>query len=182
MKIFNKKQKLTFRRQARILALNVLYLIDIGKLSIHEAINFVFSEEKNYPEPIKKYSSYLVIATIQNLNLIDDVIKKNLKNWSLNRLAAIDRNILRLASCEFLCCPETPIKVILNEAIEIAKIYSTKDSGRFVNGVLDKVKNIRENKSLVEKFVQPENAKECREIAKQQELLESSLENSNEQR
>ncbi|MEM4368240.1 MAG: transcription antitermination factor NusB [Candidatus Anstonellales archaeon] len=179
MKIFNnKKRNLTFRRQARILALNVLYLIDIGQLNVHQAINFVFSEEMNYPEPIKKYSSYLVIATIQNLALIDDVIKKNLKNWSIDRLASIDRSILRLASCEFLCCPETPIKVILNEAIEIAKTYSTKDSGRFVNGVLDKIKVIRENKSLVEKFIQPENAKECKELAKQQESLENSLENN----
>lgn len=178
MKIFNKKNKLTFRRQARILALNVLYLIDVGNLNIHQAINFVFSEEMNYPEAIKKYSSYLVIATIQNLNLIDDIIKKNLKNWSIDRLAAIDRSILRLASCEFLCCAETPVKVILNEAIEIAKTYSTKDSGRFVNGVLDKIKVIRENKSLINKFVQPENAKEYKEIIKQQELLENSFKNS----
>lgn len=170
--MFKKNKPLTFRRQARILALNVLYLIDVGKLSIDQAINFVFSLEKNYPEPIKKYSSYLVIATVQNLGLIDDIIEKTLKNWKIERLAAIDRNILRLSTCEFLCCPETPIKVILNEAIEIAKAYSTKDSGRFVNGVLDKIKCVRDTPSLVNKFIQPENASEAKKIALQHELIE----------
>ncbi|MEN3013163.1 MAG: transcription antitermination factor NusB [Endomicrobiia bacterium] len=173
--IKREKPVLTFRRQSRILALNVLYLIDICNLNINQAINFVFSEEKNYPEPIKKYSSFLVIATIQNLSLIDNIIKKNLKNWSLERLTAVDRCILRLASCEFLCCPETPIKVILNEAIEIAKTYSTKDSGRFVNGVLDKIKYIREDKTITSKFIEPENAKECKKLAVQQELMEKNL-------
>ncbi|MCX7956849.1 MAG: transcription antitermination factor NusB [Endomicrobia bacterium] len=173
----NKKFKLTFRRQARLFTLNVLYIIDLGNLSTHDGINFVFSEQKNYPEPIKKYASYLVIATIQNLKLIDEVIKKTLKNWTIDRLNIVDKNILRLATCEFLCCLETPICVIINEAIEIAKSYSTADSGRFVNAILDKIKYIREDDSLVGRFKHPENSEECKKLFKEVEELDQENKN-----
>ncbi|MCS7227764.1 MAG: transcription antitermination factor NusB [Endomicrobia bacterium] len=159
-----KKSILGLRRKARILALNVLYLIDVGSISVDTGINSIFGLHNNFPESVKKFSSFLVIATIQNLNLIDEIITKYLQNWTLQRLSAVDRNILRIATCEFLCCYETPVSVIINEAIEIAKSYSTKDSGRFVNGVLDKVKSIRENKKLVNKFIEPENAKEYKQL------------------
>jgi len=149
----NKKSK-GLRRQSRILALNMLYLIDICKIPVDEAIKIILDQKnKSYPEPVKKFSSFLIIATVQNLNFIDEEIKKYLKNWTLERLCAVDRNILRLATCEFLCCPQTPPAVVINEAIEIAKEYSTSDSGKFVNGVLDKVKHLRENKELISKFL-----------------------------
>lgn len=149
------------RRKARILALNVLYLIDLTGISIESAINFVFDRVHEYHENLKRFSSFLVIATLQNSNIIDKIIKQHLKNWTIERLSTIDRNLLRLATCEFICCPETPVSVIINEAIEIAKEYSTKDSGRFVNGLLDKIKSIREDKELIQKFVQPKgNIKE----------------------
>ncbi len=149
----NRKSK-GARRQSRILALNMMYLIDICNLSVEEAIKVVFDfREKIYSEAVKKFSSFLIIATVQNLNFIDEEIKKHLKNWTIDRLCAIDRNILRLATCEFLCCPQTPVAVVINEAIEIAKEYSTVDSGKFVNGVLDKIKHLRENKELISKFL-----------------------------
>ncbi|MFN3550190.1 MAG: transcription antitermination factor NusB [Endomicrobiia bacterium] len=144
------------RRKSRILALNVLYLIDLTEISIDTAINFVFDRPQQYHESLKRFSSFLVIATLQNSNLINKIIEKHLKNWTMERLSVVDRNILRLATCEFICCPETPVSVIINEAIEIAKEYSTKDSGRFVNGLLDKIKIIREDKEIIQKFIQPE--------------------------
>lgn len=132
------------RRKGRILALNILYLVDIANIDVNEAISYIFDQKHKYDNQIGKFSSFLVIATLQNLSIIDEIIKKYLKNWTIERLSAIDRNILRLATCEFLYCPETPISVIINEAIEIAKEFSTKDSGRFVNGLLDKIKDIRD--------------------------------------
>jgi N utilization substance protein B len=148
----NKKSK-GLRRKSRVLALNMMYLVDTCHLSVDEVIKIVFDQkDKVYPESVKKFSSFLIIATVQNLKFIDEEIKKFLKNWTIERLCAIDRNILRLATCEFLCCPQTPPAVIINEAIEIAKEYSTTDSGKFVNGVLDKIKHIRENKELISKF------------------------------
>jgi transcription antitermination factor NusB len=146
----NKSKSIGVRRKARIIALNALYLIDLAKITVSEVFDYVFNKDKEYNEQIKKFASFLIIATLQNSNLIDKIIKKYLKNWTMERLSAIDRNILRLATCEFLCCPETPISVIINEAIEIAKEYSTKDSGRFVNGILDRIKLVRENKALVD--------------------------------
>jgi transcription antitermination factor NusB len=147
---YNYSKPVGERRRSRILALNVLYLVDLTGLTIDKAISFVFDRQQEYNEHIKKFASFLIIATLQNSNLINKTIKKYLKNWTIERLSAIDRNILRLATCEFICCPETPVSVIINEAIEIAKEYSTKDSGRFVNGILDKIKLIRENKALVD--------------------------------
>ncbi len=158
------------RRRSRVLALNVLYLIDIGNISVEKAIDFVFTT-KNYPDPIKRFTSFLVIATIQNIYLIDNIIKNNLKNWTLERLNSVDRNLIRLSTCEMICCPQTPISVIINEAIEIAKFYSTKDSGRFINGVLDQIKLIRKDKELISKFIEPENADECRKILEEEGLL-----------
>lgn len=149
-------RRVGLRRKARILALNVLYLVDVGSLSVETAISSVFDQNQNYPEELKRFSSFLVMATLQNLNIIDDLIKKYLKNWTIERLSAIDRNLLRLSTAEFICCPETPVSVIINEAIEIAKEYSTKDSGRFVNGLLDKIKVIREDKNIIQRFLQPE--------------------------
>ncbi len=144
------------RRKSRVLALNVLYLIDLADISIDTAINFIFDRPQQYHESLKRFSSFLVIATLQNSNLIDKIIKEHLKNWTMERLSIVDRNILRLATCEFICCPETPVSVIINEAIEIAKEYSTRDSGRFVNGLLDNIKIVREDKELLQKFIQPQ--------------------------
>lgn len=153
MQSSNKKSK-GLRRQSRILALNMLYLVDICNLPVDKAIKIVLDcRNKSYPDMVKKFSSFLIIATVQNLNFIDREIKKHLKNWTMERLCAVDRNILRLATCEFLCCVHTPPAVIINEAIEIAKEYSTSDSGKFVNGVLDQVKHLRDNEELISKFL-----------------------------
>ena len=71
-----------------------------------------------------------------NRERIDELISWNLVDWTLERMPAVDRNVLRLAVAELLACPEVPTAVILNEAVELASAYSTDDSGRFVNGVL----------------------------------------------
>ncbi|MCL4477694.1 MAG: transcription antitermination factor NusB [Deltaproteobacteria bacterium] len=80
-----------------------------------------------------------ILKIAANINTIDQYISKYLKNWAIGRIAVVDRNILRLAISELLYEPVTPIKVIINEAVEIAKKYGTKDSFSFINAVLDKV-------------------------------------------
>ena len=85
-------------------------------------------------------------------NIIDKIIEKYLHNWTLDRMALVDKNILRLATFELLVFLETPVNVIINEAIEIAKEYSTKDSGRFVNGLLDQIKNVRTDTELLKRL------------------------------
>jgi N utilization substance protein B len=87
-----------------------------------------------------EYFEFLVRGTADKKQEIDEIIKKNLEKWRLERLANVDRNILRLAVFEMLASEETPVKVVIDEAIEIAKLYGDESSGKFVNAVLSKVK------------------------------------------
>jgi len=81
---------------------------------------------------------------VRERNNIDGLIVQQAHNWELSRIAPVDRNVLRLAIFELLQCPETPVNVVINEAIEIAKKYSTEESGSFVNAILDKLKRVRD--------------------------------------
>jgi N utilization substance protein B len=89
---------------------------------------------------IRLFSDPLIRGTLQYRDEADEVIKKHAKNWELHRIAAVDRNILRLAIYEMLHRDDIPPVVSINEAVDIAKKFSTQDSGKFVNGILDKVK------------------------------------------
>ena len=89
---------------------------------------------------IREFADPLIRGTLEHRDEADGVIKKHAKNWELHRIAAVDRNILRLAIYEMLHRDDIPPIVSINEAVDIAKKFSTQDSGKFVNGILDKVK------------------------------------------
>ena len=89
---------------------------------------------------VRVFAEPLIRGVLENRAEADDVIKKHAKNWELHRIAAVDRNILRLATQEFLYDAETPRNVVINEAIEIARRYSTQESPQFINGILDSIK------------------------------------------
>jgi N utilization substance protein B len=89
---------------------------------------------------IRLFAEPLIRGTLENRDEADNLIKKHAKNWELHRIAAVDRNILRLAIYEMLHRDDIPPVVSINEAVDIAKKFSTQDSGKFVNGILDKVK------------------------------------------
>ena len=89
---------------------------------------------------VRLFAEPLIRGTLGNRDAIDEQIKKHAKNWELHRIAAVDRNILRLAIYEMLHRDDIPPVVSINEAVDIAKKFSTQDSGKFVNGILDKVK------------------------------------------
>jgi N utilization substance protein B len=86
------------------------------------------------------FAEPLIRGTLQHRDAIDEQIKKHVKNWDFNRIAAVDRNVMRLAIYEMLHREDIPPVVSINEAVDIAKKFSTNDSGKFVNGILDKVK------------------------------------------
>lgn len=130
------------RRQSREIALKALYLIDVTGVSTEDAINIVIRENE-FLTKIKDFFLLLVKGTIENKSQIDQLISKYTENWELSRMSTVDRNILRIGTYEILKTLETPINVIINEAVEIAKKYSTEDSGKFVNGILDKIKHVR---------------------------------------
>ena len=125
------------RRQAREIALQMLYQADLGSLkSDREPLHFW--EENTDPEALV-FARELVRGVRLNLEKIDTVISKNSQNWKISRMAAVDKNILRLAVYSFLYRPDIPVKVTINEAVEIAKRYGTSESGAFVNGILDNI-------------------------------------------
>lgn len=89
---------------------------------------------------LRLFADPLIRGTIEHRNECDEVIKKHAKNWDLHRIATVDRNIMRLAIYEMMHRDDIPPVVSINEAVDIAKKFSTQDSGKFVNGILDKVK------------------------------------------
>jgi N utilization substance protein B len=91
---------------------------------------------------VREFCTELVLGTLDRLAVIDELLSEASENWSLNRMSVVDRNILRLATYELLDRSDIPPSVSLNEAIEIAKKYSTPDASVFINGVLDRVKRM----------------------------------------
>jgi N utilization substance protein B len=128
------------RRKSRELALQVLFQIDVGKLELEEALTSFWSNQvPNIEKEVREFATQLVRGTRENLETIDSLISKNAENWTIERIANVDRNILRSAIYEILYRPEIPTKVTINEAIELAKKYSSVESYQFVNGILDKI-------------------------------------------
>ncbi len=126
------------RSKAREVALHLLYQIEITKGDYAQAFN---SYLENHPQrqEVIGFSQILLEGTVKNIKTIDALIKKYVKNWEIERMAIIDRNILRLACYELYYLDEIPPKVSINEAIELAKRFGDVDSPRFVNGILDKI-------------------------------------------
>jgi N utilization substance protein B len=128
------------RRAARECALQMLYQLDIGKHSKDEIMRTYWLMDE-HPPKVREFAEQLFEGTVQRLKQIDKVIQHHTKNWRLVRMAAVDRNVLRLAVFEFLSGGKTPETVIINEALEIARKFSTQESAQFVNGILDSIKN-----------------------------------------
>ena len=123
------------RRRARELALQLLYQFELTDASPEE-MQSGFEEWRNASESVREFADNLLRGTLDRLAEIDELGHQTTP-WRLERLAAVDRNILRLAICELIFETDTPHAVVIDEAIEIAKKFGSKDSGRFVNGVLD---------------------------------------------
>ncbi len=124
------------RRRAREAALQVLFQLDIGRLSLEDALASVAAPDW-LPEDWALVEA-LSKGTQVHLQEIDALIARVAEHWTIERMAAVDRNVLRMAIYE-LQHTATPLRVIINEAVELAKRYSTEESGRFVNGLLGRV-------------------------------------------
>jgi len=131
------------RRQSREMALQALYLRDTCGFPLDSAIKVVL--ENSYSEPVNAFCRHLTEGVSDRQEEIDSILSRYAENWDIKRMAIVDRNILRLSAFEILSDLDTPVSVIIDEAIEIAKIFSTEDSGKFVNGILDKVKQERKS-------------------------------------
>lgn len=131
------------RRKAREIALQLIFSLDLNNANILDTLSLYWEHNPNEYE-IVEFANTLVKGTVANLKRIDELISKYTKNWNIERLAGVDRNILRVAIYELIIYKETPVNVVINEAVELAKKYSTSESGGFVNGILDKVKEVRD--------------------------------------
>ncbi|MBN2372240.1 transcription antitermination factor NusB [bacterium] len=126
------------RRRAREFALQVLFQLDITNGNPEDALR-LFWELNPADQEITDFANLLIYGTLKHLEEIDHLIIKYSKHWNINRMAAVDRNVLRYSIFELLYAKNVPMKVTINEAIEIAKIYGSDDSGRFINGILDRI-------------------------------------------
>ena len=130
------------RRKARELALQMLYENDVAGTAAAEM--FGRSEElRKAPQNLRDFTERLVAGTLENREALDEIISKQADHWRLVRMPVVDRNILRLALFELLHEPTTPRPVIIDEALEIAKRFSTPRSSQFINGILDGVLKAR---------------------------------------
>ena len=127
------------RRKAREYALQALYLADITDLTMEKALDGVL-KSNDIEEKIKTFAKKLATETFAQRETLDQAIVKYSENWEMSRMAVLDRNLIRLGAYELLNELDTPVSVIIDEAVEMAKIFSTEDSGKFVNGILDKIK------------------------------------------
>ena len=127
------------RTKARECALKILYAADIRKDYSGECAGSFWESHPALKDEIKVFCTFLVEGTCKNRDSINSIISKYATNWQIQRMPVIDRNILRLATFELLFTEDIPPKVAINEAIDLAKCYGAKDSGKFVNGVLDKI-------------------------------------------
>ncbi len=132
------------RRLSREAALQVLYLKDLSRNELDGIPERAWSEEP-LTQKARAFAAHLAQETLVHQESLDALIVKYAQNWDLKRMATIDRCILRLAAYELVYEIETPINVIINEAVEIVKKFSTGESGKFVNGILDKIKSERKN-------------------------------------
>ncbi len=123
------------RRKARELALQILFQADVGNLPLEEAMETTLAEMTD-DEDIRNYATQLVRGVWEKKDELDAQIQSVATNWTIERMAAIDRNLLRMALYEILHIRDVPYRVAINEAVELAKEYGTTESRRFVNGVL----------------------------------------------
>ena len=127
------------RTKAREYALQILYAIDITKDEPKKCIERFWEDSDESSSQIKEFTEGVVLGVSAKLAHIDKMISKYATNWQLERMAVIDRNVLRFATYELLFMDDIPPKVSINEAIDIAKKFGGSDSGKFVNGILDKI-------------------------------------------
>lgn len=132
------------RRKAREYVLQFLYAWEINK-NIEISEFWERNGEKN--SEIKSFANQIIEGTIENIDFIDKIIQKYASKWNIKRMITIDKNILRFGVYEIIFRPDIPYQVTINEAIEIAKKYSTSESAAFINGILDRV--AKEERKLI---------------------------------
>lgn len=132
------------RRRARERAVQFLYSIDFTKSDWEEELEPFWEMNPSKPG-VKHYADMLIGGTCQNLDDLDTAIGAALDNWSLDRIGAVERAALRVAYFEMSHCPDVPASVVINEALEVSKVFGNDESPRFINGVLERLRKAAED-------------------------------------
>ena len=128
------------RRRGREVALQVLYQREFNRVEVQEVLK-LFWNNFEVLKGAMDFSERIIRGVEQHREDLDRIIEKYSFNWKIDRMAHVDRAILRIATYEILYCDDIPPRVAINEAIDIGKKYGSEDSGAFINGILDKVKS-----------------------------------------
>lgn len=128
------------RTKAREYALQLLYSCDVTNEPIQDLSSFWARQEEGVEEEVKTFAELLTSGVVSRKEEIDKKISSFATNWQLERMAVVDRNILRMGCFELLFLEDIPAKVSINEAVDLAKRYSGEDAGKFVNGILDRIR------------------------------------------
>jgi transcription antitermination protein NusB len=127
------------RRKSRELVLQMLFQADMGRQKADEVRRTFWNERSGVADDVRGFAEDLFRVACDRTSEIDGLIEGHAQNWRMERMAAVDRNVLRAAVAELLAFPTTPRAVIINEALEIARKFSSPESVQFINGVLDSV-------------------------------------------
>lgn len=127
------------RTRSRECALQLLYQLDLNCAEVDTIFEDFWKHHDGSGPEIRVYAERLVRGVTENLDEVDRIIERYAENWKIDRMAYVDRNILRLSTYELCRLEEIPVKVAINEAVELAKRYGEPDSSKFVNGILDKI-------------------------------------------
>ncbi|MGM0471557.1 MAG: transcription antitermination factor NusB [Bacillota bacterium] len=131
------------RHEARKLAVQTLYQIDVNQESLDKNLEMLSKRIDNY-NLADTFLEDIIVGTYQHLSEIDQQLNQSAEGWKVTRMGKVDRNILRLAVYELLYCDDIPLKVAIDEAVELAKDFSTDKSPSFINGVLGRVISTQE--------------------------------------
>ena len=125
------------RRKSRELALQMLFQADLGRQPADQVRRTFWAERAGVAAEVREFTEAIFQAAMERAPEIDALVEQHAEHWRMERMSAVDRNILRAGVAELLRFPETPAAVVINEALEVARRYSTAESVQFINGVLD---------------------------------------------
>jgi len=131
--------KMGTRRKSRELALQMLFQMDMGQQTPEHVRRTFWNERKDLDAKVRGFADELFTIACERGPEIDEIIERNAEHWRMERMAVVDRNVLRVGVAEFVGFPHTPKPVVINEALEIGRRFSTPESVQFINGVLDSV-------------------------------------------
>jgi len=139
------------RRQARELAMQALFYMDMQN---NASLQMLDSFCDNFRPPKKAHPFFLTLVNgvLETISEIDILIERFSKNWKINRMSGVDRNVMRIAVYEMLYCEDIPPKVSINEAVDVGKKFGTEESGAFINGIMDSIRDALDKEGMLKKI------------------------------